>query len=234
MQIKKNATQEELEAIAKKEAHKIYRDILQLNLRAQIVIIFLCLFNPPAIFGFFMIGALLTAIFACCVAWAYMNNEVGILNTAINWWFIWAAVVYLLNFGIRALFCRRIAKQLPLYKPADEDTDDVEGTTNPQAMPLRWEKDEEGAHWQSLVLFHAPVRGLYALELVIENYDGTLESCPECACATAIEEIPGDRSRFVGLYRLEAGKHWLPVSLTNANGEQGPEATLTQLSGPQD
>ena len=230
MQVHATTTQAELEAIAKREARTMYLDILQLRLRSQLVIIFLCLFNPPAIFGFFMIGAVLTAIFACCVAWAYINGEAAILHTALMWWYIWAATVYLLNFSIRAIFCRKVARQLASYKPADDATEDAEAVTAPKSLPLIWEKDEENEHWQTLVLFRAPKRGLYALELTIENYDGSIESCPNCSCASAMEEIIGDRSRFLALYRLEAGNHWMPLSLTNANGNHGPEATLTQIN----
>ena len=227
MQINKGATQQELEHIAKRYARQLYRDVLQLRLRAQLVIAFLCLLNPPSIFGFFMIGAVMTAIFACFLAWAYTNNEPQLLQKALIWWYVWAATVYLINFVLRALLCRKLARHLNHYK--DADLTNATPIPTPQHYSLRWEKDEDATHWQNLVLFHAPQRGLYALELVIENYNGTLESPPEGACATHTDEIAGDRIRYVALYRLEQGNHWLATSLSNAEGDE-PEAYLTLLN----
>lgn len=227
MHIKKNATQQELEATAAAYARNLYRDVMQWRLRAQLVIIFLCCINPPSIFGFFMMGAVLTALFVCFVAWAYLNNEPQLLQNALMWWYIWVGAVYVLNTILRALLCRKISLTLQHYK--DADLTDATPIPTPQHFPLRWEKDEDATHWQNLVLFHAPQRGLYALELVIENYNGTLESPPEGACACHTEEITGDRIRYTALYRLEAGNHWLATALSNAS-DPAPEAYLTLLS----
>ena len=227
MHIKKNATQQDLEAAASAYARNLYRDVMQWRLRAQLVIIFLCCINPPSIFGFFMMGAVLTALFVCVVPWAYINNEPQLLQNALMWWYIWVGVVYLVNMVLRALLCRKISINLHHYK--QPDLTDATPIPTPQHFPLRWEKDENATHWQNLVLFHAPQRGLYALELVIENYNGTLESPPEGACACHTEEIAGDRIRYTALYRLEAGNHWLATALSPATGSP-PEAYLTQLN----
>ena len=227
MHISKGATQQELETEARIYARRLYRDVLQWSLRAQLVIIFLCFLNPPCIFGFFMIGAVMTAVFVCFLFWAYSNNEPELLQNALIWWYIWVGTVYLINLVMRALLCRKLSSHLHYYKIPDITTESPIPT--PQQYPLKWEKDEEKAHWQNLVLFHAPVRGIYALELCIENYRGSIESPPEGACATYMEEIAGDRIRYVALYRLEQGNHWMATSLSNADGNE-PEAYLTMLN----
>lgn len=228
MQIQKNATQEELEALAHAYARRMYRDVLQLHLAEQLVIIFLCLLIPPSIFGFFMSGAVLTALFVCFCAWAYINNEVQLLHNALMWWYIWAGLVYAINLLIRACICRKLSKHLAYYK----DADDTDATPTPHLhqRPLTWEKDKEQQHWQSIILFEAPIKGIYAFEWVIENYNGSIEHAPEYACASHMEQIPGERIRYTALHRLEPGKHWLAISLSNAEGEQGPQATVSQLT----
>lgn len=229
MQIRTGATQAELKQAAQSYARKLYLHVLQLSLRAQLVIIFLCFLNPPSIFGFFMIGAVLTAVFACFVLWCYTNNEPEMLQHALMWWYAWAGLVYVVNFILRGLMCRKLSTNLHYY--LDATLTDAEPIPTPQHYTLKWEKDEDGEHWQNLVLLNAPVRGLYALEMVIENYNGTLESPPEGACAMHIEEIAGDRIRYTGIYRLEKGLHWLATHLSNAEGNP-PEAWLTQLNDP--
>ncbi len=227
MQINKDATQQELEATAAQFARHLYRDVLQLHLRAQLVIIFLCLLIPPSIFGFFMIGAVMSALFACFGLWAYYNNDPQLLQNALMWWYIWAGTVYLINFILRAMLCRKLSTHLHHYK--DADLTDATPIPAPQQYKLKWEKDEEEQQWKNLVLFQAPQRGLYALELVIENFKGTIESPPEGPCATYLEEISGDRICYTAIYRLEAGNHWLATALSNADGEE-PEAYLTWLN----
>lgn len=227
MQIKTDATQQELETAAAQYARHLYTDVLQLHLRAQLVIIFLCLLNPPCIFGFFLIGAVMTALFVCFLMWAYYNNEPQLLQNALMWWYIWAAAVYLINFALRGLLCRKLSAHLHHYKEPDITT--ATPIAPPQHYKLRWDKDEDGKNWQNIVLFHAPQRGLYALQLVIENYNGSLESPPDGPCATYLEEIDGDRIRYTALYRLEVGNHWLATALSNADGDE-PEAYLTWLN----
>lgn len=230
MQIHKNATQEELEQAAGHYARNLYLDILQLRLRAQLVIIFLCLFNPPSIFGFFKIGALLTAVFVCFMAWAYQNNEAELFHQALIWWYIWAATVYLLNFMIRALICRKVSTALHYYKDAD-DADGAEPIPHPHQYPLTWEKDAEGEHWQSIVLIQAPQRGLYAFELIIENFAGKLQHTPDFACACELDEIHGERIRYTAIHRLEAGAHWMPFALSPAGADAPPPtATFSQCN----
>lgn len=228
MQIHKDATQPELERAAARYARTLYREVLQLNLRAQVVIIFLCLLIPPSIFGFFMIGAVLSALFFCFAFWAYSNNEPQLLQNALMWWYIWAGSTYLLNFLLRCLLCRKLATQLRQYKEADAT--DATPIPTPYNYPLTWHKDEDAQHRQNIVLFRAPARGLYAFELVIDDFDGTLDATPDFACAVHLEEIPGDRIRYLAIYRLEAGTHWLPHSLSHAGGANGPQATLSLLS----
>ena len=227
MQIRKNATQEELEAAAGNYARKLYLDVLQMRLRAQLAIIFLCLFNPPSIFGFFMIGAVITACFACFAGWAYSEGNMQLFHTSILWWFIWAASVYIINLIIRCLLCRKLATHLKYYK--DADATDATPIPTPQNHSIRWEKDEKGEHWQSLLLINAPKKGLYAFELVVDDFNGTLDSTPDHPCAIHIEEIAGDRIRYVAIHRLEAGPHWLPFSLSHAEGEP-PVASFCLLA----
>ena len=228
MHIHKGATQQELETAAAQYARKLYKEVMQLSLRAQIVIIFLCLLIPPSIFGFFMIGAVLSALFFCFAFWAYSNNEPQLLQNALMWWYIWAGGVYLLNFLLRGILCRRLAAQLKLYKEAEAT--DATPIPTPLNYPISWHQDEEAKHWQNIVLFQAPARGLYAFELIIEDFDGSLDATPDFACAVHMEEIPGDRIRYLAIYRLEAGPHWLPHALSHANGSTGPKATLSLLS----
>ena len=228
MQIRKNATQEELEAAAGAYARKLYLDVMQMRLRAQLAIIFLCLVNPPSIFGFFMIGAIITAGFACFAGWAYSEGNMQLFHNTILWWFIWAATVYLINLILRALLCRKLSMHLKYYK--DADLTDATPIPNPENHSIRWDKDDKGEHWQSLILFNAPQKGLYAFELVVEDYNGALDATPETPCAMHMEEIAGDRIRYVAIHRLEAGPHWLPFSLSNAEGKP-PAASFCLLAG---
>lgn len=231
MQIPTGATQAELEQAAKAYARKLYLHVLQLSLRAQVVIIFLCFINPPGIFGFFMSGAVLSGLFFCYALWCYTNREAEMLQTALMWWYVWVGLVYTVNFILRGLLCRKLSANLNYY--LDATITDATPIPTPQHFPLKWEKDEEGTHWQNLVLINAPARGLYALEIVVENFNGSLESPPEGACAMHMEEISGDRIRYTGIYRLEKGLHWLATHLSNAEGNP-PEAWLTQLNTPEE
>lgn len=220
-------TQEELEEFARCYENKSHGQFLLIGTPRQFLgSLLLCLLNPLALLGLFPLGVAVGIIFLCLLAWKGWEGEA--IRHLLLWWLLWAGILYAAILILRCIIWEHSKKRFRQYSPAlpPDAASATGGQESP--IPLHWQHDECHGSWQGEALVYAPARALYGWQLVVEDCEGTLIGLPEKACACQANEIPGLRSSYSIIYRLEPGWHRLSFTLHPAHSSP-PEGVLKAL-----
>ncbi|MBR5886698.1 MAG: hypothetical protein IKZ07_00645 [Akkermansia sp.] len=232
MTIPPQATQEELESILSAGMRHSARMVLLAGVLLSPFCYLRCLLNPLWVLGLKVPGIFVTALFGCYVGWQYVNGNPAAGETALLWWAVWAAIMFIIHYIFYTLQPINLYRQSKKYQPAIiAEPDSASAITAPQTHPIKLHKNAEG-YLHSEVLLHAPKRGLYALRWEIGAYDG--EFCPRRNDSLAhpiwSEQTVQEKNTLTELYRLEAGTHRLNLQLSDRDAARPESATLTQLN----
>lgn len=231
MNIPQNATQEELEQILRSGINHAVRMVLLAGVLLSPFCYLRCLLNPLWVLGLKIPGIFVTALFGCYVGWQYVNGNPGAGETALLWWAVWAAIMFIIHYIFYALtpisLCRNSRK---INSPIG---DDMSGVTHPQELTIKLHKNPEG-YLQATVQLCAPVTGLYALRWELCDYAGEFATVTDEGVSRAAfsEHSIENKNTLTEIYRLQAGTHNLCLRLADRDAARPSPVVLTQLNTP--
>lgn len=229
MTIPPNSTQEELEEILSTHIRQSIRTVVLTGLLLSPFCYLRCLLNPLWVLGLKVPGIFVTALFTCYVGWQYVNGNPAAGESALLWWAVWAAIMLLIHYILFTLIPIELYRNSKRYQ---SPTSTAPGTAAPQALTIPYKRNPEG-YPQAEVTFHAPKRGLYALQWDIEDYQGELIPVRENHITRAAYSQQSSRTihSITEIYRLEPGSHLLCLRAANRDAAPPATVTLTQLCG---
>lgn len=229
MTIPPNSTQEELEEILSTHIRQSIRTVVLTGLLLSPFCYLRCLLNPLWVLGLKVPGIFVTALFTCYVGWQYVNGNPAAGESALLWWAVWAAIMLLIHYILFSLIPIELYRNSKRYQPP---TSTAPGTAAPQALTIPCKRNPEG-YPQAEVTFHAPKRGLYALQWDIEDYHEEFIPVRENHITRAAysQQSTHPEHLLTEIYRLEAGSHLLCLRAANRDAAPPASVTLTQLCG---
>lgn len=197
-----------------------------LNLGKFLRYVLLYLLFPGMVFGF-AAGIVLTAAFCVALGGILVWGDASDASVAIYSWLAAGIVIAVLVniIVIRAGWreCRRRAA----FRPACPGL--KHAVAAPENHAPRWH-EKDGFHIAEMTL-HAPERGVYAIFVTIQEYDGRqlITGGKTGTCTVQAEGKPGETFHALVLYRLEQGLHGLTWA-TPAKGRPAPAMTISLLN----
>ena len=229
MNIPQNATQQELEQILRAGIKHAVRMVLLAGVLLSPFCYLRCLLNPLWVLGLKVPGIFITALFGCYVGWQYVNGNPTAGETALLWWAVWAAIMFIIHYIFYIL------TPISLYRNSKKInspiSDAKDGVTSPQNLAVKLHKNAEG-YLQACVQLVAPVTGLYALRWELSGYAGKFATVTDEGVSTAAysQHSIDNNNMLTEIYRLQAGVHNICLRLADRDAARPTSTTLTQLN----
>lgn len=213
MLIDKETTELELEEMARASAEREAAGVNKLGTAGQVSMLVLCLVCP--LFWLGRLGNIATGLFAAVLLGLWFWGAPGSALVALQWWCIWALVVYGVQFFLRHRLSKNILKTRMELQPAQEE--EVEGEVHPVPVSLQLELTPMEEH-PEVVMTGVNVRvekdGWYAFAIRPEASDARAEWLPmaksSAAPACMTDECSGKQWKCrYAVYHLAAGVHTL-------------------------
>ncbi len=226
MKIDRTTTQEQLLRVTDAALRRDFLAGTPLNLKAFLRNAVLFMLFPGMVLGF-RIGMLVTGLFAAflmgCLLWDHEDWGVW----TVRWWLLWGVFTVLGVTVMVGVNSWRAWQRRKLYLPADEKA--KPGVVEPDALPLRWEKEDD--HYECRLTLDIARRGIYAYLLTIDDYegDGIGARRAQDACLSHGEGQASLRYNQLFIYRFEPGAHELSWYTASLRGGE-PKARITQLN----
>lgn len=228
MRLDSHTSQEELLRLSESVLRRELLLSTPLNLRRFLRYLLLFLLFPGMVFGF-RTGMLITLLFCALLGGVLVAGSPAAATIAIySWLSLGLGVLLFVQAGV-ILRARRDNRRRRLYRPARAGQKHAVDT--PTDYPLRWHPRAQDDFLVARLVLRAPKRGIYAILLTVEAYDGR-RIITGGVTGTSIVHAqgkPGQRLQSLALYRLEAGCHELSWALPQA-ARGAPRATVTLLN----
>lgn len=219
-------TQEQLHRFVRQEARKTLLSCPPFNIPHMLGTAVVCLLFPGIVLGQSRAIGITVALLASLLATWLWDAPVWTERLLI-FWGIWSSIVWILwqlILLLGGLSNLRRTKRWQKAAPADG-----EGLIAPWEHVLHWQAESDTLYVAHFIL-HAPEKGLYLLELKLQDEaaDSTLQWEGTPTCCEEKEILPGVRARHHAIFRLLPGNHAITLVL---NTDKLPvKSTISQLN----
>ncbi len=219
-------TQEQLRRFVAKEARKGLLSCPPFNIPHMLGTEVVCLLFPGIVLGQSRAIGITVALLASLLATWLWDAPVWTERLLI-FWGIWSSIVWILWQLILLLGGLNSLRQTKRWQKSDSNEN--EGILEPWEHVLHW-KAESDTLYTSHFTLHAPQKGLYLLELKLQDgaADSTLQWEDTPTCCEEKEILPGVRAKHHAIFRLLPGNHAITLVL---NTDTPPvKSTISQLN----